>query len=140
MSRQVFKEIKQHHVSGMIRWFTNLPYMNIARMYDLVRESGGLVLSTSRSESFGMTLAEGMARGCVVFAPNEGPFPEYISSGHNGYLYNRRHIDEELSNIQFILGNPNERDKVGAISRADVTRLFHPDRVCELLANELGAL
>ncbi len=137
---EVYREIKKRSISEMIRWFSSLPYKNMTRMYDLVRESGGLVISTSRNESFGMTLAEGMARGCVVFAPNEGPFPEYLSSGLNGYLYDRRHFNEALSNIQLVLTDPVVRDQIGSRSRVDVKRLFHPDTVGTSFTEELRAL
>ena len=140
ISHEVYREIKKRSISEMIRWFSSLPYKNMTRMYDLVRESGGFVLSTSRNESFGMTLAEGMARGCVVFAPNEGPFPEYLSSGLNGYLYDRRHFNDALSNIQLVLNDPVVRDQIGSRSRVDVKRLFHPDTVGALFTEELRTL
>ena len=137
ISHEVYREIKKRSISDRIRWFSSLPYKTMARMYDLVRESGGLVLSTSRNESFGMTLAEAMSRGCVVFAPNEGPFPEYISSGCNGYLYDRRDLKNAVSWIQRVFGNPELQDKIGSMARVDMERLFHPGVAGNKLFGEL---
>ena len=44
------------------------------------------MVSTSRGESFGMAIAEAMARGCPVVAPALGPFPEIIRHGETGLL------------------------------------------------------
>ena len=61
-----------------LRWFGALPYGRIPTFLDAVRDSGGLVISTSRGESFGLTIAEAMARRCAVAAPDQPPFPEFV--------------------------------------------------------------
>ncbi|MCJ7566626.1 MAG: glycosyltransferase family 4 protein, partial [Anaerolineales bacterium] len=137
IAQEVYREIKKRSISDMIRWFSSLPYENIARMYDLVRGSGGIVISTSRNESFGLSVVEAMARGCVVFAPNQGPFTEYLISGINGYIYNRRDLDTTVSCIPRVFNDHELRDQIGTRSRADMARLFHPDATSKNLMNEL---
>jgi glycosyltransferase involved in cell wall biosynthesis len=74
-------------ILGHLRWFNNLPYSVVPEMLDMVRSSGGLVISTSRGESFGMTIVEAMARGCSVVVPDKKPFTEYVEHGETGCVY-----------------------------------------------------
>ena len=46
-----------------------------------------ILLMPSRSEGFGLTAIEGMARGCVVVAANTGGLPEVVSDGKVGLLH-----------------------------------------------------
>ena len=45
-----------------------------------------MVLSTSRYESFGYTLAEGMACGCVPVTTGRGGQPDIVRHGENGFV------------------------------------------------------
>ena len=47
-----------------------------------------ILLMPSRSEGFGLTAIEGMARGCVVVASNVGGLPEVVKDGVSGLLHN----------------------------------------------------
>ncbi|MCJ7569498.1 MAG: glycosyltransferase family 4 protein, partial [Anaerolineales bacterium] len=137
IAQEVYREIKKRSISDMIRWFSSLPYENIARMYDLVRESVGIVISTSRNESFCLSVVEAMARGCVVLAPNEGPFPEYLVSGSNGFLYDRHDLNKTVTLIQSVLENQELQDQINVRAKADMARLFHPDEAGKKLYSEL---
>jgi glycosyltransferase involved in cell wall biosynthesis len=50
-------------------------------------------------ETFALTLAEAMASGCPVIAPNVGAQSEYIRHGENGFLVNER----DLLNVQKLI-------------------------------------
>ena len=54
---------------------------------DAVRDSGGVVVSTSRGESFGLTIAEAMARRCAVAGAGQAPFTEFVEDGETGSLF-----------------------------------------------------
>ena len=54
-------------------------------------DSIDVLLMPSRSEGFGLTAIEGMARGCVVVAANTGGLPEVVSDGKVGCCMNRNH-------------------------------------------------
>ncbi|HEY0515471.1 MAG TPA: glycosyltransferase family 4 protein, partial [Thermoanaerobaculia bacterium] len=70
-----------------LRWFGALPHGRIPLFLDAVRDSGGVVASTSRGESFGLTIAEAMARRCAVAAPDHSAFPEFVEPGKTGSLF-----------------------------------------------------
>ena len=46
-----------------------------------------ILLMPSRSEGFGLTAIEGMARGCVVVASATGGLPEVVRNGEVGLLH-----------------------------------------------------
>ena len=135
--QDIYIEIKKRSISDVLIWYETLPYQQMPRLYDLVQVSGGGVISTSRNESFGLTVAEAMARGCVVLAPDEGPFPEFLETGSNGFLYDRNKLKKTVSLIQSVLGNHELRDKTGTMARADMARLFHPDAAGQKFYSEL---
>ena len=54
------------------------PQEELQELYDKI----DILLVPSRSEGFGLTALEGMARGCVVVASNVGGIPEVINDEH----------------------------------------------------------
>ena len=72
---RLLEAAREEKVLRRLRWFGALPYGRIPTFLDAVRESGGVVVSTSRGESFGLTIAEAMARRCAVAAPGPQRLP-----------------------------------------------------------------
>lgn len=56
-----------------------------------------ILLMPSRSEGFGLTAIEGMARGCVPVVADTGGLPEVVEDGVSGTL----HKPEDIENIAF---------------------------------------
>lgn len=81
------REVANSGLAGRLRWFPRLSQQALALILTVVRDSGGVVISTSREESFGMTIAEAMARSCAVIVPDAGPFHEFVEDGKTGRLY-----------------------------------------------------
>ncbi|MGI6296565.1 MAG: glycosyltransferase family 4 protein [Armatimonadota bacterium] len=65
------------------------PWREMPKFYRDVRSSRGIVLSTSRLESFGLSLIEAGACGCPVVAPKVGGIGEVVQHKNTGYLYER---------------------------------------------------
>lgn len=71
-----------------------------------------LMCHPSRSEGFGLTVAEGMAaRIPVLVATGDGPF-EVIGKGKFGYYFERENIEECASQILYIYKNYDKSYKI----------------------------
>jgi glycosyltransferase involved in cell wall biosynthesis len=123
-----------------LRWFGALPYGRIPTFLDAVRDSGGVVVSTSRGESFGLTLAEAMARGCAVAAPHQSPFPEFIAPGRTGALFTPNSAASAADALQELIADAPLRTELGRRGRESILERFAPEPALAVLAAELRRL
>ncbi len=116
----LYAEARRLGILKSVRWFRNLPHDNIPAFLDIVRRSGGVYLSSSGGESFGMTVAEAMARACPTVAPRLAPITEYLSDGENGRLYRRKDWREAAMIAGDLLRDPSERRRLGGNARMSI--------------------
>lgn len=78
-----------------------------------------ILLMPSRSEGFGLTAIEGMARGCVPVVADTGGLPEVVTPD-SGLLHKPEDIDDLADKILSLIQDPNllSRLSQGAIERA----------------------
>lgn len=99
--------------------------------YRGIRDSGGLVVSTSRSESFGLSLIEAGSCGCPVAAPQVGGIAEVIEHKKTGYLYDRSGGTEALIEaINWIRADSNY-DSISKNASAHVQEKYTSNRMFE---------
>jgi glycosyltransferase involved in cell wall biosynthesis len=127
-------------VLGRLRWFGALPHGRIPTFLDAVRDSGGVVVSTSRGESFGLTIAEAMARRCAVAAPDHSAFPEFVLPGRTGSLFPPGSAESAADRVQELMASPELRARLGARARESVLERFAPEPALAVLARELRRL
>lgn len=65
-----------------------------------------ILLMPSRSEGFGLTAIEGMARGCVVVAARTGGLPEVVRDGEVGLLHETEQIEDLVAQINKLIEKP----------------------------------
>lgn len=61
-----------------------------------------ILLMPSRSEGFGLTAIEGMARGCVVVAADTGGLPEVVQDGVTGLLHKYESVQDLAQKINVL--------------------------------------
>jgi phosphatidylinositol alpha 1,6-mannosyltransferase len=127
-------------VLGHLRWFRGVSHDRLPAFLDAVRCTGGLVVSTSRGEAFGMTIAEAMGRECAVLVPDDGPFPEYVRDRVNGFLYRPGSVPDAAERAAEALGDDSLRRTVGAQARQDILDRFAPGPALSILAKELRSV
>lgn len=81
-----------------------------------------ILLMPSRSEGFGLTAIEGMARGCVPVVSDTGGLPEVVEDGVSGLLHSTESVDDMATKIESVVDNPKlfEQLSRGAYNRAHV--------------------
>ncbi|HSS75835.1 MAG TPA: glycosyltransferase family 4 protein [Thermoanaerobaculia bacterium] len=139
-SATLLEKARNEKVLRRLRWFGALAHGRIPTILDAVRDSGGAVVSTSRAESFGLTIAEAMARRCAVAAPNQIPFPELVEPGRTGSLFQPGSAESAAGCLQELLGNAELRGVLGRQARESVLARFAPEPALAVLARELRRL
>ncbi len=125
-------------VLSRLLWFKGVLHQHIPAVLDAIRESGGVVVSTSRGESFGMTIAEAMARQCAVVAPAHGPFAEYVEHGQHGFLYKLGSAKDAAAKIGLFLADARLRVACGQKARQRILARHAPQYAIQTLAHELN--
>lgn len=137
VGQELCNRARERGVLGRIRWFRGVPHARIPSFLDAVRDSGGVLVVTSRGESFGMTVAEAMARACPVVVPASPPFSEFVAHGDTGLLVRPDSPDAAAGAVGELLGNPVLREEIGRRARAAILARFAPEVAMDVLAAEL---
>lgn len=99
-----------------------------------------ILLMPSRSEGFGLTAIEGMARGCVPVVSNTGGLPEVVEDGVSGLLHTSESVEDMISKIASVICNPKlfEQLSFGAYNRAHVfSKELYNAQIAELYSKLL---
>ncbi len=120
----LFSLAKKMGVLPILRWIRGVPHQRIPTLLDVIRASGGLAVCTSRAESFGLAVAEAMARGCCPVAPDMGPFTEFIENGTSGILFPETDYEQAATSVLEVLNAPKRVEKLGAAARQSVLGRF----------------
>jgi glycosyltransferase involved in cell wall biosynthesis len=134
---RLFRKAKAEGLLASLKWYPMLAHDLVPRLMDAVVASGGALTSTSRSESFGMTIAEGMARGCAVLAPNQGPFREFVEDGVTGLLYEPGREKTAAQLVATVLAGPELRAQLGRRARSAILERHAPEVALRALADAL---
>ncbi len=91
-----------------------------------------ILLIPSRSEGFGLTAIEGMARGCVPVVSNVGGLPEVVTDGKTGLLHRPEDAEDIATKVLTLL---DDRKRLSRMSAAAAGRaaLFSTDRYGRLI-------
>lgn len=94
-------QAQQLQVAKQIEWAGRQQQSQLQAYYDRI----DLLLIPSRSEGFGLTALEGMARGCIVLAAQVGGLCELIEEGRSGMLHIPENIEDMVRNIKRVISN-----------------------------------
>jgi glycosyltransferase involved in cell wall biosynthesis len=71
-----------------------------------------LYITTSREETFGMTIAESMSHGLPVFGYDVGAIPELICNNENGFIFPEGDVVGIASKIEELMKNSNDLERL----------------------------
>lgn len=95
----------QAHNAGLeeaVEFAGRQPQEKLQDYYDRI----DILLMPSRSEGFGLTAIEGMARGCVVVAARTGGMPEVVRDGEIGLLHEPEQVGDLAVQINKLIEQP----------------------------------
>lgn len=88
-----------------------------------------LLLSTSDTESFGMSIAEAMSTEVPVVAYRVGGIPEVVADGETGYLVDPEDISGAAEAALQILTHPERHQTMGQAARQRVVENFSDELI-----------
>lgn len=102
---------------GQVNFVGRKSQSELQDWYDMI----DILLMPSRSEGFGLTAIEGMARGCVPIVSNTGGLPEVVINGA-GILHERENITDIAKQIKRLYSDSELLSSLsaGALERAHV--------------------
>lgn len=124
------QQAAENGISGCVEFAGRQPQSALQSYYDRI----DILLMPSRSEGFGLTALEGIARGCVVVATNVGGLPEVVIDGETGLLHRKEDINDLIKAISQLIENP---PLMSSMSQAAVNRakLFTAEQYDTLIAD-----
>lgn len=110
----------QGALAGRVRFHGTVPQADLPEFY----AHADVLANPSFSESFGMTLVEGMATGLPVVATRVGGMPEIVVPGATGFLREPGDVEGLAEDLLACLGSAARRDELGRAGRARVLERF----------------
>ncbi len=99
---QMEQQAQAADISSAVEFVGRQPQEALTHYYDRI----DILLMPSRSEGFGLTAIEGMARGCVVVASRIGGLPEVVREGEVGLLHESENIEDLASKLIYLCESP----------------------------------
>lgn len=115
LKKEMEKQAVEFSVSDYIEWKGRTEQSKLQECYDKI----DILLMPSRSEGFGLTAIEGMARGCVPVVSNTGGLPEVVKNNISGLLHNTEDFKDLADKIVSLCKN---RKMLDSLSRNAVER------------------
>jgi glycosyltransferase involved in cell wall biosynthesis len=140
VSEDIYTAAGEAQILQRLRWYRGVNYLTVPSLLNAVRASGGLVISTSLGDSFGMTIAEAMARACAVVVPSEGPFREFVEERVHGVHYTLGNPIEAAEKILALFRDTALRTLYGSQARESILERYSPEVALEVLARGLRDL
>lgn len=115
LRQEMEEQVGECDLSSSVMFVGRQPQEALQANYDRI----DILWMPSRSEGFGLTALEGMARGCVVIAANVGGLPEVIEDGLSGILHSPENIHDIATKTGQLIKNPS---LLSTLSKAAVQR------------------
>ena len=112
--KDLLQRVARADISERFRWIHNLEFAGLAPLYRGVAAEGGVLLGTSRGESFGLAIHEAMRCGVPVVSTRVGAVPEVIRDGTSGFLYEPGDTSTALDRLDQLARDSSKRDSLVA--------------------------
>ena len=110
----------QGALAGRVNFVGPVPQAELPRLY----ATADVLANPSFSESFGMSLVEGMASGLPVVATRIGGMPEIVEPGRTGFLREAGDVEGLATDLLACLESAARRDELGEAGRRRALAVF----------------
>ncbi len=112
------EQARENDIIDRVEFLGRKAQSELQECYDRI----DILLMPSRSEGFGLTAIEGMARGCVPVVAATGGLPEVVKDGITGLLHNPESVHDLAQKITALATDLNKLNEFSqeAIKRAKV--------------------
>jgi glycosyltransferase involved in cell wall biosynthesis len=110
---------------------TDVIFTGFRRDIDRILAASDIFAMPSFEEPFGLVYLEAMAMRTPVVALHSGGASEVIDHGWSGLLSMPNDAGALAANLARLLGNPSERQRMGAYGRSRVEKYFTPERLAQ---------
>jgi len=107
--------------------------MTKPEVFQLIGESRAVVLPSEWEETFGLVVVEAMAVGVPLLASGHGSFPELVTDGHDGALFEPGRPDALAKLLLDVDTSPDRYAELGRNARATYEVKHDPHRNLERL-------
>ena len=108
LRQQMEDDANRLHLKSNIEFVGRQDQAALQSCYDKI----DVLLMPSRSEGFGLTAIEGMARGCILVASNTGGLPEVVREGYVGLLHQPESVGDLANKIGSLIENPKHLEQM----------------------------
>lgn len=121
------------------RWAADRPSVELAGhlpkqdCFDLIARSRAVLLPSQWEETFGLVVVEAMAAGVAPVAAAHGSFPELVTDGVDGALFQPGDPDDLAKVLLDVDGNPDRYEEYGRRARDTYETRYDPQHGIEHL-------
>lgn len=112
--------IIENKLISKITWYSSIDYNDMKKVYTFVKEHGGVYVSTTINESFGMSVLEAMTIGLPVVVPSVGALIE-LPFKNEYSLYKSGDIESACELITKQIGRIYDYD----VEVYNISRIYH---------------
>jgi glycosyltransferase involved in cell wall biosynthesis len=126
----ISREFSKRKIMGHLRWLPFIQYSRMPLFYQFIARNRGVYLTSSKGESFGMTLIESMASHVPIVAYNLPVFREVLGDGEFGKIY--RTVEEAAEYILSLIEDRKEREDLTERAHRNVLLKYTPTAFAEI--------
>lgn len=117
---EIIRKIESLRKNSRIKFLSNLKLDELVRWY----QRASLLMLPSKYEAFSRIIAEAEACGCAIVATRVGGVPEVVKDGRSGFLVDYGNWAGMEQKIEYLLGDPKARRKMGAEGSKHISSNF----------------
>ncbi|WP_274361648.1 glycosyltransferase family 4 protein [Paenibacillus thermotolerans] len=113
-----YRKAAKYKLVKYLRTLPNIPYHSMPMYYSLIAKSGGLLISTSRSEGYPYHLLEAQACECPVVCTNIPGSMELVKNGDTGFTYSLDNPKEAVEIVKKLMAVKQKRSQIQQNARS----------------------